>query len=237
MVCLCSRAARQQYSKKELDLRRLTDCRSFSRPGVTVITGHHHRPLEQQHGHIQMAFEHSIAKQLDLQLFRDDDDEEDLLYKKKLQALVNGEVTPSKAATDLDAWIVDDANERLKELMKRPDPRNLTTEEEEQGMSLRAITPNASGNIEMVFPSIAKLCSAFPPYHPGQDRIIQFLEALRAMPDHQVPDGIPAEDPDNDDHMITLWPFGGNWMALAEVFRREANGMFSWLLFVDSRDP
>lgn len=174
-----------------------------------------------------MAVEQSDEKPLDLQLFRDDDDNEDLFYKKRLHALVNGDVTPSTAAADFDAWIVDEANTRLKELMKRPDPRNLTPEEEEQGVSLRAVAPNPSGSIEMVFQSIARLCSAFPPYHPGQDRIIQFLEVLRAMPEHQVPDGVPAEDPDDHDHMVSLWPFGDNWMALAEVFRMEADGLCS----------
>jgi len=170
-----------------------------------------------------MAFQPSDSEPLDVQLFRDDDDDEDLVYKKKLHALVVGDVTPSEAATDFDAWIVGESNMRLKELMKRPDPRNLTPEEEEQGLSLRALAPNASGYIEMVFPSIAKLLSAFPPFHPKQDSIIQFLEALRAMPEHQVPDGIPAGASNDGDHMITLWPFGGNWMALAEVFRREAD--------------
>ncbi|EGN96878.1 hypothetical protein SERLA73DRAFT_185094 [Serpula lacrymans var. lacrymans S7.3] len=169
-----------------------------------------------------MALQYS-DEPLDLQLFRDDDDEEDVLYKKRLFALMNGNVTPSEAAAAFDAWVVDEANTRLKELMKRPDPRNLTSEDEERGIvSMRAIAPNPSGNIELVFPSIAKLCSAFPPHHPGQDRIIQFLEALRAMPEHQVPEGVPAEDRNDHYEMTTLWPFGGNWMALAEVFRREA---------------
>ena len=177
-----------------------------------------------------MAFEQSDAKPLELRLFRDDDDEEDLLYKKKLYALVNGDVTPSQAATDFDAWIVDEANIQLREFVKRPDLENLTPEEKARGIvSLRALAPNPSGNIEMVFKSVARLCSAFPPYHPGQDRIIHFLEALRAMPEHQVPDGVPKGD---SYHMVTLWPFGENWMALAELFRREADGIsprFSFL--------
>ena len=180
-----------------------------------------------------MASEQSDAKPLELRLFNDDDDEEDLLYKKKLYALVNGDVTSSQAATDFDAWIVDEANTRLKEFMKRPDLKNLTSEEEERGIvSLRALAPNPSGDIEMVFKSVARLCSAFPPYHPGQDRIIHFLEALRAVPEHQVPDGAPKGDSDDHDQMITLWPFGGNWMALAELFRREGDGISPFFFFL-----
>ncbi|EQB57551.1 hypothetical protein CGLO_02308 [Colletotrichum gloeosporioides Cg-14] len=169
-----------------------------------------------------MATEDLDSRVLSLNLFTDDDDEEDILYKGKLQNLIDGTVTPSEAADDFDAWVVRDANNRLKELLKRPDPKNLTSEEEAKGMSLRAIAPNASGSIDLVFPTIAKLCSAFPPFHPGQDAIVQFLEALRAMPKHQVPDGIPDGDED-DSHLITLWPFGEDWMALTEIFRREAD--------------
>ncbi|KAJ0273996.1 hypothetical protein COL940_009592 [Colletotrichum noveboracense] len=168
-----------------------------------------------------MATEDLDSRVLSLNLFADDDDEEDILYKRKLQNLIDGTVTPSEAAADFDAWVVQDANNRLKQLLKRPDPKNLTPEEEAKGMSLRAIAPNASGSIDLEFPTIAKLCSAFPPFHPGQDAIVQFLEALRAMPDHQVPDGIPNGDGD-DSHFITLWPFGDDWMALTEIFRREA---------------
>ncbi|KAK1848591.1 hypothetical protein CCHR01_08789 [Colletotrichum chrysophilum] len=158
-----------------------------------------------------MATEDLDSRVLSLNLFADDDDEEDILYKRKLQNLIDGTVTPSEAAADFDAWVVQDANNRLKQLLKK----------EAKGMSLRAIAPNASGSIDLVFPTIAKLCSAFPPFHPGQDAIVQFLEALRAMPDHQVPDGIPNGDGD-DSHFITLWPFGDDWMALTEIFRREA---------------
>ncbi|KAI1878250.1 uncharacterized protein JN550_000432 [Neoarthrinium moseri] len=163
------------------------------------------------------------VKVFDLQLFIDDEDEEDIAYKQKLQSLVNGTVTPSQAATGFDHWIVEGANNRLKWLEQRVDPRSLTAEEEESGMTMRVIAPNASGKIEMVFPTIARLSTAFPPFHPGQDAIVQFLEALRALPEHQVPDGIPSEDPSSRDYLMTLWPFGGNWMALAEHFRREAD--------------
>ena len=174
-----------------------------------------------------MSGKPSDAGPLALQLFRDDDDDEDVFYKKKLEALVNGNVTPSQAASDFDAWIIDENNKRLAEFMKRQNPRGPTPEEEEQDISPGGIMPNTSGYIGMVFPSIARLCSAFPPFHAGQDRIIQFLEALRAMPEHQAPDHNPSGGPGDKVDMITLWPFGDNWMALAEVFRREAEGKFT----------
>lgn len=174
-----------------------------------------------------MSASASDAKPLDLQLYNDYDDDQDLMYKKWLQDLVNGDATPSKVASDIDAWIVSDANQQFKELMKRPDPRNLTPEEEEQGISMRVVAPNASGYIERVFESVAKLCFAFPPYDPGHDRIIQFLEALRDMPPHQTFDGVPPTEEEKNsgyDNVVTLWPFEEDWMALTEIFRREADG-------------
>jgi hypothetical protein len=165
----------------------------------------------------------SDREPLDLQLYEEYDDEEDLYYKKRLESLVLGKITPSKAASDFDAWVTTEANARLEKLKQRPNGRNLTPEEEEQGVHERAIAPNASGFIDLVFPTIARLLSAFPPNHPGQDSIIHFLEALRALPEHEVPDGINAE-PGNED-MMTLWPFGESWQGLTEVFRRVADGM------------
>lgn len=163
---------------------------------------------------------------LDPKLFSDDDDEEEVFWKRKLEALINGDVTPSQAATDFDACVVEEATSRHIELLKRPDPRNLTAEEEENGVpSMRAIAPNPSGNIELVFPWIARLCSAFPPNHEKQDRIIQFLEALRDMPEHEVLEGVPPEDPNEPYDTTRLWPFGEHWMALTEVFRIEAYGI------------
>lgn len=161
-------------------------------------------------------------ERLDLKLYEENDDEEDLLYKRKLYALVNGDVTPAAAAADFDAWIVGDSNKRLNEFKNRPDQNNLTAAEESRGIvSLRAVGPNPSGNIELVFWSLAKLCAAFSPYHTGQNNIIQFLEALRALPEHVVPEIVEQDGPIDE---LKLWPFGGNWLGLAETFRREGDG-------------
>lgn len=174
-----------------------------------------------------MASEDSGLRPLSLNLYRDDDDEVKVFHKKRLECLVNGEVTPSQAAADLDAFITEEANVRFEELMKRPDPRNLTPEEEKQGVpSMRAIAPNPTGNIEDIFASVAKLCAAFPPYSIEQDRIVKFLEALRAIPEHEVYRETPPEDPNEPYATLKLWPFGGNWQALAEIFRHEAHGLF-----------
>lgn len=169
-------------------------------------------------------------KPLPWNLFSPDDTEEEILRKKRLAALVSDDnsITPNEAAIQFDAAVTSEADMRLQETMKRPDPRNLTAEEEAQGIpSTRVFAPNPSGAIEDVFPWIARLCSAFPPYHPAQDRIIVFLGALRALPRHDVPDGIPPQDCANEPYpSITLWPLGGTWQGLPEIFRVEELGMF-----------
>ncbi|BCR86807.1 uncharacterized protein ACHE_30794A [Aspergillus chevalieri] len=82
-----------------------------------------------------MASQDAGLQPLDPKLFSedDDDDEEDLFWKRKLKALINGDMTPSQAATDFDLCIVEEANTRHAELLKRPDPRSLAAEEEKNG--------------------------------------------------------------------------------------------------------
>lgn len=166
-------------------------------------------------------------KPLPLKLFNDYDTEGEILRKKRLEALVNGDITPREAALEFDTVVVQKACQKLQSLLQRPDPRHLTPEEDAQGIpSMRAIAPNPSGDLEHLMQSIARLCSAFPPYHPGQDRILGFLEELRALPQHDVPDGVPPEDPAEPYPKITLWPFKGSWETLPETFRVEELGMF-----------
>ena len=175
-------------------------------------------------------FEEFEPKPLPWNLFSPDDTEEEILRKERLAALVSDDngITPNEAAIGFDAAVTSEANTRLQDTMKRPDPRNLTTEEEAQGVpSTRVFAPNPSGAIEELFPWIARLCSAFPPYHPAQNRIVAFLEALRSLPRHDVPEGVPPEDLASEPYpSITLWPLGGTWQGLPEIFRVEELGMF-----------
>lgn len=119
-----------------------------------------------------------------------------------------------------------EANWRKEELLKRPDPRNLTPEEEEQGIpSMRAIAPNPSGDLEKLIQWIARLCSACPPYHPGHDQIIEFLKIPRDLPRQEVPDGVlPEEGSDEPYPTMTLWAFE-SWGWPTETFRVEESGM------------
>ena len=172
-------------------------------------------------------------KALPLKLFNDYDTEEEILWKKRLEALANDEITPREAAVGFDTAVVQEAEQKLQSLLQRQDLRHLTPEEGAQGIpSMRAIAPNPSGDLEHLMQSIARLCSAFPPYHPGQDRIIGFLEELRALPRHDIPDGVPPEDPAKSYPTITLWPFKGSWEALPETFRVEELGMFILFYFL-----
>ncbi|KAH8684212.1 hypothetical protein BGZ60DRAFT_367016 [Tricladium varicosporioides] len=157
----------------------------------------------------------SDAKPLDMRLFNEHDDVDDLLHKRILEAMVNGDISPKKAATNITAWIVEKSNEEMQKRMKQP-REDLTPEEEVN----RPPLPNASRYINSMLESVIVLCGAFPPDHPGQDRIIQFLEALREMPECQVPE---SETINKHDSMITLWPFDRkNFFSLPYKFRFQA---------------
>ena len=159
----------------------------------------------------------------------EDDDAEDLAYKRILDVLLKQTATPFQAAADMDALVVAEANRTLEALKQRSPPFQLTLEEQEQGLTSRLVGPNPQRWMEMIITSIAKVCSAFPPAHPAQDALVEFLRELRDMPKHGVPDGdYTAEDPGPVVRpcSFTLWHFGEPSVGyLAEKFRREAEGM------------
>ncbi|KAL8388920.1 hypothetical protein RB595_009023 [Gaeumannomyces hyphopodioides] len=159
-------------------------------------------------------------------LFGEHDDAEDLAYKRILDALVKQMATPSQAAADMDALVAGEARKKLEALEQRNPPFQLTSKEQQQGLTPRLVGPNPQMWIEMIITSIAKVSSAFPPAHPAQDALVEFLRELRDMPKHDVPDGdYTAEDPGPVIHTrtSTLWPFGEASVGyLAEKFRREA---------------
>ena len=177
-------------------------------------------------------FEH---KPLPLKLYSEHDDEEDLSIKKRLEALVKGNTSPRQTAIDLDTTITEDTNQKQKEIMKRPDQQALTPEERTQGINMYDLVPNPRSAIQTIFLSLARLCSAFPPYHPGQTRIVEFLEALRELPRHEVYTGCPCEEPDEPYPTVLLWPLGGDWEGVAELFEYEITCMYTYILPPNSR--
>lgn len=175
-------------------------------------------------------------KLLPLQLFTQDDDDDAIAIKSRLEAVINGSVTPTQAAIDFDAWLAHEAEQRLEAFQKRTgqDRYDLTAEEEERGIhSLRSIGPDPEGHINHLFEGIAKLCSSFPPFHAAQSLIIEFLEALRALPQHDVPTVTPiwrlydgnTGELSVQDHpgwdMIRLWPFTDPDCALSNLVKSE----------------
>ncbi|KAI0548486.1 hypothetical protein F4679DRAFT_550637 [Xylaria curta] len=173
-----------------------------------------------------MAATHLRDAPLNVKLFREDDDQDDLAHKRIIHALVTGAVTPAAAAADFNAWVIAESSRRHQELALRADWANLTAQEGARGMTMRMLTPNASGYIEDTFTTIAKILPAFPPGHEGQDRILQFLLELRALPRHDAPDSI-ADAETREVRYIKLWPFGGNWLATAELYRWQVADILS----------
>lgn len=66
-----------------------------------------------------------------------------------------------------------------------------------------------------------------------QDRIIAFLEELKAFSRHDVPDGVlpGPENPVESFPSITLWPIQGTWEGIPEIFRVEILGMLPFPFF------
>lgn len=65
---------------------------------------------------------------------------------------------------------------------------------------------------------------AFPAYHPGQTRIVEFLLALQSLPRHEIYAGLPPEDPSEPYQTMTLWPLeeeAGYWQMFPTYFQDE----------------
>ncbi|KAI0841302.1 hypothetical protein F5Y06DRAFT_261238, partial [Hypoxylon sp. FL0890] len=163
-----------------------------------------------------MAVDQDEPRPLILDLY-EDDDTDDRFCKSLMRHLVEGSRAPSQVAQDLDTWVVNESSRRLQEFTTRPD----LVEKDEDGYVPRRSMPNASGYVEIFFQSFPNLCPVFPPYHAGQTRIIQFVEALVAMPEHQAPDYFTNGNL-SDVHMISLWSDGG---YRTEQFRIGADGL------------
>ncbi|KAK5996407.1 hypothetical protein PT974_01741 [Cladobotryum mycophilum] len=158
---------------------------------------------------------------LDLRLFDDDDDAEDLAYKQIINGLVIQATTPSQVAAQIDEWVIGEANRRYSQLKERDPPFKLTEEEKD---SLYLVGPNPSRHVDMIIGCVAVVCSAFPPNHAVQDALLEFIEQLNALPKHDVPD-ISYDDSDNAvfDKKLSLWSLDtSSTEYLAQKFQREA---------------
>ncbi|KAI8960765.1 hypothetical protein F5Y11DRAFT_328723 [Daldinia sp. FL1419] len=147
-----------------------------------------------------MAAEQNEPLPLILDLYVDDDPE-DRFCARLLRALVDDSQTPAQLATELDTWVVQESSRRLQALLKRPD--SIETDDDDH--IPRRDTPNASGYVDRFFQFFPNICSVFPPYHLGQTRVIHFLEALMAMPEHEAPDYFLSNDVFGDVQMMSLW--------------------------------
>lgn len=174
-------------------------------------------------------------KPLALKLPTDDGDARTREVITRLQALLAGTTTPSQAAHDLNAWVVREAEQRLPSFKTRTGQAryDVTPEESSRGIDdIRAVGPYPEGIVNRLFEAIAKICSSFPPFHPSQNLIIDFLKALRAIPVQEVPHVTPIwrlnrSGPDAPGwDMMKLWPFEDEKEDLAGLtephFREEA---------------
>lgn len=159
---------------------------------------------------------------LPLQLFSELDNAEAKAIKSRLTVLINdSSVEATQAAAEFDAWLISEANRRLGIFLQRngQDRYEVTADEKQRGIdSVRSIGPDTESHLNDLFEGIAKLCSSFAPFHPKQNLLLAFLEALGTLPPRQVPnvtplwrlyDGNELSVPDHPGwEMMNLWPFG-----------------------------
>ncbi|RAH71179.1 uncharacterized protein BO66DRAFT_470695 [Aspergillus aculeatinus CBS 121060] len=143
---------------------------------------------------------------LQFKLYDKWDDEDDLWIKHRLEALVNQQITPEQLALDMD--------HRITALTRRNRNDGIEPQRAEQF-------------IGPFFQALTKMCSVFPPYHPGQNQLIALVKALNALPRHVIPEGLsPAQLEEKPWITTTLWSFDdsyqeGNWKSCAEAFNFE----------------
>ena len=159
---------------------------------------------------------------IDLQLYRDDAEEE-LMTKSILYSLVNGDLTPSDAAQRYDSWIVNNASSRLSTVLERQSPHALTEEEEERGVHRASVAPNPSGDLWFMIEQVGNAALAIPPSHPGQEKLINLLESLEAMPPKTVPQ-CTGDDLTGQDFPLELYKNMDETLSIRQWFCELAEG-------------
>ncbi|PWY82022.1 hypothetical protein BO70DRAFT_362013 [Aspergillus heteromorphus CBS 117.55] len=151
-------------------------------------------------------------------------------FRRKLDRLVAGDITPLDAALDFDACITAAANQRhealaarLKDartrpLAHRPDPTPARISKPLE------IGPDPIASAVLLLDFVATYCSSVPPWCPAQERLVAFVAALKALPVHGVLDGPPPEDPAKPHHRVWLWAFECTWLGEIAVEGFESVG-------------
>jgi hypothetical protein len=160
-------------------------------------------------------------------LFDDDDDADDLKWKSILNSLITGEKSPVDAAAAFDSWLVNQSKGRWETYSTWREAQFQKDDPDDFDPNDTPIPPLIGSSMDVIFLTFAKLLIAYPPNHDGQNRLIEFLEALRAMPRKKVQDGHGGWISKGEDIGLTeLWPFETDQWGLAESFRRISEGKF-----------
>jgi hypothetical protein len=92
--------------------------------------------------------------------------------KSLLLALLEDTMHPSKVAHYLDEWVTSQAKQKLKQLIACPELIQRWGETDSS-------RPQARPYIQRFFDEFPELCATFPPHSNGQDRLIEFIKALK----------------------------------------------------------
>ncbi|KAJ5287119.1 hypothetical protein N7478_002805 [Penicillium angulare] len=163
--------------------------------------------------------EENENKPLPFNLYEEDDEEQDLWIKSRLESLVNGALQPSQLAAEIDNKTTEDTNRQYEALVSQL----------KEGDDDDLVVPPPRIHLSPLFSAIVRLLFAFPAKHPGQNAIVELLLALKALPRHPIYAGLPSDDLSKPHPTVTLWPFGepeGDWQMFWLYFHDE---IFEWL--------
>ncbi|KZZ93735.1 hypothetical protein AAL_05451 [Moelleriella libera RCEF 2490] len=160
---------------------------------------------------------------LDYRLFDGDDDAETVAYKQILNGVISQTLPPAEAARQMDEWVTQEAVSRLTKFEDRNPPLSLSDEEMD---NIHLVAPNPSRHMDMMIGSIARVSSACPPGHPSQTRLVEFLQALKELPRHEVPNVSYDENHAPVWGTKVIWPFGTEASEFfVPLFQREATDL------------
>lgn len=87
--------------------------------------------------------------------------------------------------------------------------------------------PDLRRDIRVVFGSLARLCTVYPPYHDGQSRMVEFVKVLKDMPRYEVYafTGVSSAYFNDLCPKMALWLIEASWEGIYTYFE---DGISVW---------
>ncbi|PYH95629.1 hypothetical protein BO71DRAFT_397847 [Aspergillus ellipticus CBS 707.79] len=165
--------------------------------------------------------------------FRFVKDKHHSFYRHKLTRLLAGTTAPAAAAHDIDACITRAAEQRHHALVARIKAARAA---QKKGPDYE-ICPDPVSTISTLFSLLSDHCTVYPPFHPAQTRIVEFLAALKEIPPHGVFNGWPPRGLSRPVRRVRLWG-SDEGLGLGEFVRQlEEDGYELYRHLTSAHNP